>query len=994
MNYLILEVTFIKIKEATIFGFGKWIDYKIDFSNESFLYIYGENESGKSTLQQFVLFILFGLPPKQRNFFRPKTSGKMGGRLIITDTEIGDYIIERLDEVNNGAAICYTSDGTEYDEDWLNQRLKGMTADVYKSIFTFSALDLKDFHLMKNDDLGEVILGIGLTGSSNIYALEKRLDKKLGDLFKPTGKVPSINKQLDELDERFIELTHFKNNEATYREKQEELSRLNSTINSSREKLRIEKENQVTLERTLNNFDTISDYHAFRQQSTKYSDEIIFPEKGLERLNILKEKTLPHQSQLSFIKNNLDNNESEQLDLSQKLLDSDVYKKAENILEKKEHYRLTRQEYYKEVKTTKDLALKINENLSNLNVSITTKDLPEISFPFYIEKVWNELKSKVETQEVARDQLEQEKSTLEKQLVLLNEQSNNTKNELLREDKVSELQKKIDMSKEQDYIEKRNEHTDEKKSDWKKLRERKTKNINVVLVSSIFLGILSGLFGLLLDASILYPVMFIVLVGGLVQFILGKRSIKETNEILINESNTNVTTSPVTNEEKLAAEKQLQNHDENKNLFSSIKEQKKSLDIEFIKWTEKYNGLNQQDKLLMQQIEEQESIYPFLFEIELNYWPEFFQKIKQVIDLDKTRRINQQDQEKLREELNRFETIVELFLESMINISSNNDIDTQLVVIEENVQEHKDIKAKLEQIKENHIKLLEEINQLEEHIQIYNNEVNKLYHMAKVENEEDYYKQAKQISEKQLVEENMTKNLDRIQLIFSEGDSMNLTKNKPDQSHLEVKLADIISKIEEIDQNIDADKYRAAELNVEISQMESSESYSNTMHAYTMDKERLEKLGDEWSVLKVAKEMLTETKRQYRNKYLTKIIKKTSEHFKQVTGNRYVRVIAPIKDNSFQVETSAQMRYYVNELSKGTIDQLYICLRLAISEIMSEEHHVPFIIDDAFVHFDGTRTQKMLDILIEISKNQQVIYFSCKKETLQLLPNSYVTYLP
>lgn len=123
--------------DAKIYGFGKWVDYEINFSSESAVCIYGENESGKTTLHHFILFMLFGLPPKQRNFYRPKTSGKMGGRIRLDDTETGEFTIERFDEVQNGAAVCYTADGLEYGEDWLKERLKGMTAKTYQAIFPF-----------------------------------------------------------------------------------------------------------------------------------------------------------------------------------------------------------------------------------------------------------------------------------------------------------------------------------------------------------------------------------------------------------------------------------------------------------------------------------------------------------------------------------------------------------------------------------------------------------------------------------------------------------------------------------------------------------------------------------------------------------------------------------------------------------------------------------------------------------------------------------------
>ena len=151
----------IKIEQATVFGFGKWVDYTIDFSTDKLVCTYGYNESGKSTLQQFILFMLFGFPPKKRQFYRPKTSGKMGGRLVIVDQKIGTFTIERLDEVKNGAATCFLPDGVTRDETWLKERLQGMTSTAFQSIFLFSALDLQHIKTMNNTELGEVLLGTG-----------------------------------------------------------------------------------------------------------------------------------------------------------------------------------------------------------------------------------------------------------------------------------------------------------------------------------------------------------------------------------------------------------------------------------------------------------------------------------------------------------------------------------------------------------------------------------------------------------------------------------------------------------------------------------------------------------------------------------------------------------------------------------------------------------------------------------------------------------------
>ena len=145
-----------------------------------------------------------------------------------------------------------------------------------------------------------------------------------------------------------------------------------------------------------------------------------------------------------------------------------------------------------------------------------------------------------------------------------------------------------------------------------------------------------------------------------------------------------------------------------------------------------------------------------------------------------------------------------------------------------------------------------------------------------------------------------------------------------------------------------------------------------------MEKTKLTKLTNEWSVYKVAQAALDEAKKRYQEKYFHAVIDKTSTFFEHITQGKYVTVFAPTEKLPFQVETEDQRRYRVDELSKGTIDQLYVALRLAMNVIMQEKISVPLIIDDAFVHFDTVRSSQMVQLLREISVTQQVILFTCK----------------
>ena len=69
--------------------------------------------------------------------------------------------------------------------------------------------------------------------------------------------------------------------------------------------------------------------------------------------------------------------------------------------------------------------------------------------------------------------------------------------------------------------------------------------------------------------------------------------------------------------------------------------------------------------------------------------------------------------------------------------------------------------------------------------------------------------------------------------------------------------------------------------------------------------------------------------------------------------------------------------------SDGTVDQLYLALRLAVAEELTAD--APLILDDALVRFDDTRLQAALEILQQFAENKQVILFTCQKREKILL---------
>src|SRR5699024_4601749 len=124
----------------------------------------------------------------------------------------------------------------------------------------------------------------------------------------------------------------------------------------------------------------------------------------------------------------------------------------------------------------------------------------------------------------------------------------------------------------------------------------------------------------------------IIVMLGFGQWVFGKRGTKETSQLLDNDefSQESIT---FTEAQKKTAEQLLMKHDENRTTLSSLEDRLKSVDIQFIQLEEKNNGFMQKESNLKLQIEAQLEQYPFLDNIEIKYWPEFYRAIKELLDL-------------------------------------------------------------------------------------------------------------------------------------------------------------------------------------------------------------------------------------------------------------------------------------------------------------------------------------------------------------------------
>ena len=76
-------------------------------------------------------------------------------------------------------------------------------------------------------------------------------------------------------------------------------------------------------------------------------------------------------------------------------------------------------------------------------------------------------------------------------------------------------------------------------------------------------------------------------------------------------------------------------------------------------------------------------------------------------------------------------------------------------------------------------------------------------------------------------------------------------------------------------------------------------------------------------------------------------------------------------------------------LSIGTIEQIYLSLRLAIMNEISKEK-LPVILDEAFAYYDDQRLEAALDFLSKI--DNQVILFTCTNREKEILNKNNIDF--
>lgn len=149
-------------------------------------------------------------------------------------------------------------------------------------------------------------------------------------------------------------------------------------------------------------------------------------------------------------------------------------------------------------------------------------------------------------------------------------------------------------------------------------------------------------------------------------------------------------------------------------------------------------------------------------------------------------------------------------------------------------------------------------------------------------------------------------------------------------------------------------------------------------------KQELKALAETWASYRSAIVLIEEAKKRYEKTRQPGVIRAAENLFAEITGGNYGHIIKSIDSDDILIENDRHKRKGVQEMSRGTLEQLYLAMRFGlIEEYESRSEPLPAVLDDVFVNFDDERDQRLIKILNQFGQQRQVIVLTCHQRYLE-----------
>lgn len=959
----------VRIDRIHIEGFGVFHDKNINGFQNGINVLYGPNEAGKSTLLDFIRFTLFEYPHWKDDRRPPIAGGEHGGRLFLKDSSDQSFSIYRH---GNGKDVSFEQNGNLTDNlKGYRQLIGNASIDLYKNVYAITLDELLHVDQLSDSGMEDRIfsMGMGLAGV-DFGKFEKGLISHTESYFKSRGKNQVLIELVDQIRDKEELILALKKKLGEYNRlssQKEQLENQLEEVQESRQKLSAAKNKLADYSRAYESFVT---YQSAIDELKNLGGVEQFP------LN-LEEYFQEAEKRIKEIKTELNKTEQTLVQLKEELEGIDWNQELSEHIHLLDFFK-TNVKLYEEARSSIDQA---KEKQKSSNASAATilqrlgKDLNHdqlLAFEgsFELRSAGNETVEKKQIQQRQVDAKNEHLNRLKRDQEKVQSQLEKVDGELKNLTISSDQQRKDAESK---RIELDTAFQQALQGSTKSQHTSKTP----FLLAVVFLVVGGVLFainflaaGIVLGVAVL-SLIFISLKNQDTEDTIGGTDANAINK-QIEQIKHDIEQYDNLNKEYAQLSQEL----------SVINNEKKTVNVEF-------ESLNGEIEQLEQEWSEKLTQKRLPDDISPQHIGDFLGNIDELKRLQQDSREAEESIRNNEERIQSFEEQLRVIYPTQTSFEPSTiyelikTMENQVIAQQKREQLISQISRQERELESNALKLKD-----------HEKERDQLLEKANVNSSEEFYtsiEKHKQLTELENQRDQAAKTIkticgaDQLEQTIDE-----LKKYTP--TELNTKKETTENEYELIKQQYDEMNRELAAIITEIRHiLEPDEMYKLQNEKQSLQ-EQLKEETKEWLSTKLALEVLSESKQRYEKERQPEVITQTRKYFKSITENAYEDLRISLSDRHVSIIDDRGRHKTVEELSRGTREQLLLALRLGlIEEYEKNAEPLPVALDDIMVNFDVHRAQNLVKVLTDFAKDRQVILFTCHEHTRDLFKEEGAT---
>ncbi|MCJ2144950.1 AAA family ATPase [Bacillus sp. B19-2] len=965
-----------------IYGYGKFANQTFRLSPSNLHLVYGLNEAGKTTLMSFIESVLFGFPKTKR--YEPKTGVIYGGMLEVGHPDLGRIRIERTAGKPERVTV-YLEDGSTKPEGFLNELLSGVDRQLYKAIYSFDVFGLQEIHKFNRDKIGRFLLFSSLFGSDAISKMDAGLVKKQEELFKPNGRKPELNQELDRLKRLSEDLKKAKAREGDYHRLLNEKKGAEASIKESGQLLKDLEHLVSQIEQAIEILPAAAEKRQLEEQLASFggSGESRFPEGGLFELEKLESHLHPKAAQLKALEEKKRRLEQRAAALAP--AEDFLEHEAEELLKAYPFY----QSYSEKIASLTDQLHQINGRVQAglERLQIEECDILNADTAYEYEwKLQETAQAYIELRELKRsldERFEQARADLEEAEQAHAALSNEVMPEDVRKQKEESLSRLASAGGHAGRREELLLQLSYLKQE-QKVRMKRRKTACAAALCAAFAAAFAALFFKeWFPGALLVPILLIVAAvvlkkpepSAAAAFIQ-----KQLDDIERSGSKSGVSDN--------ALREELWKDDQTRQLLIAKQAELKQREAEYERAIQKFEAWEKDIRPYQEKTER------YLKELNLSIDPSFLADAYALIKEVREEMLKKRDFEKELSRLQAKKASFEAELRKLVSSlgRAGESVQEQVFQLKSALDSQKE---KLRQKQEADVSLkhtAEQIKELTKETEYFQSQIGELFQKAGADGREMFIGLAKRDQAKK----ELTARLGQLKRELGRQDEKAvMLASEHSLAELKGKLAETQEKRARIENKLAEERQKAANVHAELVRLEESGAVSELAYQTGMQKERVAELAKKWAAVKLIRQAVKNKIDEHKEVRLPKLLQTAESLLNPLTAGQYEKIYFSETDDSIMVMRKDGAVFYAHELSQATCEQLYLAIRFALALSHQKEVKLPFQLDDSFVHFDRERFKQVLNILKKLSgEDQQILYFTCHEHVREAFHDEDVILLP